>query len=225
MKINRILLSLSFLCLSVVMLLTIVDYNCFDMSFYQKEYIQNDTCTATGLNEDDLLDTTNVLFYYLHDERYDLNLEHVINGNMREVFDTREKTHMIDVKNLYQNAMSVRNVLLITSIVLLAVGLYLSKGRYIRFIYDGYKTGVSFLLLIIVCIAVIAIMDFNAFWLQFHYLFFTNDLFLLDPNTEILINMVPEQFFTDLVFRIIAMFISSLSVFYLLLRYLYKKVN
>ena len=132
---------------------------------------------------------------------------------------------MIDVKNLYQNAMSVRNVLLITSIVLLAVGLYLSKERYIRFIYDGYKTGVSFLLLIIVCIAVIAIMDFNAFWLQFHYLFFTNDLFLLDPNTEILINMVPEQFFTDLVFRIIAMFISSLSVFYLLLRYLYKKVN
>ena len=144
---------------------------------------------------------------------------------MREVFDTREKTPMIDVKNLYQNAMSVRNVLLITSIVLLAVGLYLSKERYIRFIYDGYKTGVSFLLLIIVCIAVIAIMDFNAFWLQFHYLFFTNDLFLLDPNTEILINMVPEQFFTDLVFRIIAMFISSLSVFYLLLRYLYKKVN
>ena len=164
-------------------------------------------------------------FDYLYDERDDLNLEHVINGNMREVFDTREKTHMIDVKNLYQNAMSVRNVLLITSIVLLAVGLYLSKERYIRFIYDGYKTGVSFLLLIIVCIAVIAIMDFNAFWLQFHYLFFTNDLFLLDPNTEILINMVPEQFFTDLVFRIIAMFISSLSVFYLLLRYLYKKVN
>ena len=225
MKINRILLSLSFLCLSVVMLLTIVDYNCFDMSFYQKEYIQNDTCTATGLNEDDLLDTTNVLFDYLHDERDDLNLEHVINGNMREVFDTREKTHMIDVKNLYQNAMSVRNILLIASIVLLAVGLYLSKEHYIRFIYDGYKTGVSFLLLIIVCIAILAIIDFNAFWLQFHYLFFTNDLFLLDPNTEILINMVPEQFFTDLVFRIIAMFISSLSVFYLLLRYLYKKVN
>ena len=129
MKINRILLSLSFLCLSVVMLLTIVDYNCFDMSFYQKEYIQNDTCTATGLNEEDLLDTTNVLFDYLHDERDDLNLEHVINGNMREVFDTREKTHMIDVKNLYQNAMSVRNILLIASIVLLAVGLYLSKER------------------------------------------------------------------------------------------------
>ena len=225
MKINRILLSLSFLCLSVVMLLTIVDYNCFDMSFYQKEYIQNDTCTATGLNEEDLLDTTNVLFDYLHDERDDLYLEHVINGNMREVFDTREKTHMIDVKNLYQNAMSVRNILLIASIVLLAAGLYLSKERYIRFIYDGYKTGVSFLLLIIACIAILAIIDFNAFWLQFHYLFFTNDLFLLDPNTEILINMVPEQFFTDLVFRIIAMFISSLSVFYLLLRYLYKKVN
>ncbi len=51
-------------------------------------------------------------------------------------------------------------------------------------------------------VAVWAAVDFNAFWINFHKLFFTNDLWLLDPAKSVLINMVPSQFFFDLVMRI-----------------------
>jgi len=54
--------------------------------------------------------------------------------------------------------------------------------------------------------------DFTSFWVSFHHLFFTNDLWLLNPETDVLIMMVPQQFFSDLVARIIIRFVSVFFV-------------
>ncbi len=224
MRKNKILFSISFFCLIISLLLTIIDINCFDESFYQKEYIKNNTTAETGMSEEDLWDTTEVLFDYLHDFRDDLNVQHEVNGTVREIFDSREKAHMVDVKNLYLNTIKVRNILAIVGIILFSISCLLSKKTiYISNMYIGYKRSVALLFSIIFAILIYAAIDFNSFWIQFHYLFFTNDLFFLDPNTEILINMVPEQFFFDLVMRIILMFISSVIVLFGLLYYLNKK--
>ena len=50
--------------------------------------------------------------------------------------------------------------------------------------------------------------------LNFHYLFFDNDLFLLDPNTSIMINMFPSAFFMHMVFMIIAAFALCAGLVY-----------
>lgn len=220
---NRILLFFSFFFLVIALLLTIIDYNCFDESFYRKEYKQNDTCIATGMNEDDLWDTTTVLFDYLKDTRDDLNVEHEVNGTLREIFDTREKTHMVDVKNLYLKTIQVRNALVVIGCIFFALTFFLAKKDFIHHMYISYQRSVAMLLCLIIAILIYAAIDFNSFWIQFHYLFFTNDLFFLDPNTEILINMVPEQFFFDLVIRIIIMFLISVIVLYVFFRILDKK--
>lgn len=220
---NRVVLFFSFFFLVIALLLSIIDYNCFDKSFYRKEYIQNDTCSATGMNEEDLWDTTTVLFDYLKDNRDDLNVEHEVNGTVREIFDKREKTHMVDVKNLYLNAMHVRTVFVVIGSILLVLSFILSKNDFIHHMYISYQRSVAMILCLIVAIAIFAAIDFDTFWVQFHYLFFTNDLFFLDPNTEILINMVPEQFFFDLVLRIIIMFFISVIVLYVFFRILDKK--
>lgn len=220
---NRVVLFFSFFFLVIALLLSIIDFNCFDKSFYRKEYVQNDTFTATGMNEEDLWDTTTVLFDYLKDNRDDLNVEHEVNGTVREIFDTREKTHMVDVKNLYLNAMRVRTVFVVIGSILLVLSFLLSKNDFIHHMYISYQRSVAMILCLIVAIAIFAAIDFDTFWVQFHYLFFTNDLFFLDPNTEILINMVPEQFFFDLVLRIIIMFFISVIVLYVFFRILDKK--
>ncbi len=226
MRKNKILFGISFFCLIISLLLTIIDLNCFDQSFYQKEYVQNNTSEETGMNEEDLWDTTLVLFDYLHDARDDLSVQHEVNGTVREIFDSREKAHMVDVKNLYLNTIVVRNVLAIVGSILFVVSVLLNKNNWITSMYIGYKRSLGLLFVIILAILIYAAIDFNSFWIQFHYLFFTNDLFFLDPNTEILINMVPEQFFFDLVIRIIFMFMFSVIVLYVLFYYLNKrKIN
>lgn len=226
MRKNKILFGISFFCLIISLLLTIIDLNCFDQSFYQKEYVQNNTSEETGMNEEDLWDTTLVLFDYLHDARDDLSVQHEVNGTVREIFDSREKAHMVDAKNLYLNTIVVRNVLAIVGSILFVVSVLLNKNNWITSMYIGYKRSLGLLFVIILAILIYAAIDFNSFWIQFHYLFFTNDLFFLDPNTEILINMVPEQFFFDLVIRIIFMFMFSVIVLYVLFYYLNKrKIN
>ena len=46
---------------------------------------------------------------------------------------------------------------------------------------------------------------------MFHHIFFTNDLWILDPATDMLINIVPEGFFMDTAARIALLF-GSLSL-------------
>ncbi len=40
--------------------------------------------------------------------------------------------------------------------------------------------------------------DFDALFIRFHQLVFTNDLWLLDPATDALIRMLPEPFFESM---------------------------
>lgn len=220
---NKIFSSIAFFCLVLSFLLTVIDYCSFDKSFYQKEYIQNNTMEDTGMNEEDLFETTDILLDYLKDKRDDLVTIQEVNGVEREVFDERETLHMIDVKNLYQNAIIVRNILTVVGIICIVVSIVLSKQEYASYLVTGYKYGVSLLIILIACILVYAATDFNTFWINFHELFFDNDLYLLDPNTEILINMVPEQFFYDLVMRIILFFFIGVFALYICLEFLKRR--
>jgi integral membrane protein (TIGR01906 family) len=54
--------------------------------------------------------------------------------------------------------------------------------------------------------------NFTLYWDYFHYIFFDNDLWQLDPRTDVLIQMVPEEFFYDLVVRIIFYFIGGMVI-------------
>lgn len=44
--------------------------------------------------------------------------------------------------------------------------------------------------------------DFSKYFVVFHKIFFSNDLWILDPSTDMLINIVPEPFFMDTALRI-----------------------
>jgi TIGR01906 family protein len=67
--------------------------------------------------------------------------------------------------------------------------------------------------------------DFNGFWMNFHYIFFDNDLFLLDPNVSIMINMFPSNFFFAVVFGIIVLFISMIVLLKILLVLLKHRIE
>ena len=114
--------------------------------------------------------------------------------------------------------MTVRNIAAAASAALLVFGLLKNRSSVWKTSYQGLKIGACSGLAFVGAIIVWALLDFDQFWLNFHYLFFDNDLFLLDPNTEILINMVPSTFFQDLVIRIILLFSGLILVIWLLLR-------
>ncbi len=214
MKISKIIAAVSGLFLMVALLLSVVDFCCFLKPFYYYEYSSGNQAQHIGMSEEGLNEATDVLLDYLKDKRDDIYVETEVAGTVREVYNQREKLHMIDVKNLYQKAVLVRNILAIGTIAGFLWLFFRDRDSFPSLLKEGLKHGLLCLLVVVAFTAVWAAADFDAFWLNFHYLFFDNDLFLLDPNTSIMINMFPSAFFMHMVFMIIAAFALCAGLVY-----------
>lgn len=67
--------------------------------------------------------------------------------------------------------------------------------------------------------------DFTKYFIVFHKIFFNNDLWVLDPRTDMLINIVPEGFFFDTAARIAMVFAGIVMVFFVGNLVLYKRAG
>jgi integral membrane protein (TIGR01906 family) len=175
---------------------------------YAREYEKLHRADYIGMREEDLGKVTQKLLDYTAGKADSLDMQAEINGEMREVFDGREKAHMADVRALYLCARGVRTGALIGAAVFAIAAFALGGKRTLKtccksflWVSLGYLAAVG-------AIAAFAAADFDAFWTNFHYVFFPgNDLWQL-YDYEVLIQMVPGEFFAALVARIIIRFIS-----------------
>jgi len=174
------------------------------LNFYTSEYRKLGVAEDIGISEADLEKATAILLDYTAGKRDDIVAEADFGGEQKEVFNDREKAHMIDVRELFLDARNAAYVALGAAAVLLVLLFLFSKEK--SAIFRGYRIGNYLFLAVFAAIALYAATDFSSFWTSFHHVFFTNDLWLLDPATGNLILMVPEQFFFDLVFRIVGWF-------------------
>jgi len=190
----------------VCALLSCVEFACFDRSFYDSEYRKLDTAHSIGMKHSALIEVTDQLLEYTEGKTEELSVKAEINGTKTSVFTKREISHMADVKALYLAARTVRNWMIPAILLLLAAAFFTVKKGKARLFAKSCITGFLIVGIIIGALAVWAAVDFDVFWTTFHKVFFTNDLWQLDPSKSVLINMVPSQFFYDLVMRIAGLF-------------------
>ena len=208
-------------CLILTSFLTCIDFWCFNDSFYKNEYSKLDTANDIGMSSKDLDKVTDVLLGYLKEKYETLDVSANINGTTREVFNEREMAHMVDVLALYKNVKIVRNVSFIIYLICFVYICFIGSCKYI---FKEYKNALKVFGFIIGFILIFCLIDFDGFWTNFHHVFFSNnDLWLLDPKTDILIMMVPERFFFDLCISIIVSIIVFLVFLYFILKILDKR--
>lgn len=191
--------------LPLVLLMTILQIYTFNLDFYLNTYEKNNVYATTGMNRNDLERATLKLMNYLKDKEDNLDIEAVIHGEKREVFGEREKLHMVDVKHLFLTGNSLKNTGIVFVVVSLIVILKYAKNPGREFCRSIVGAGVlpivfAFVLLILMQI------DFNKYFTHFHEIFFDNDLWQLDPNKEVLIQMVPLEFFIEISTKIFSWF-------------------
>lgn len=197
----------------IAILISCVEWVAMCRPFYSYVYKQLHTAKSIGMEDVALYDATDTLLDYMQDYRDDIVVKVEVHGVEREVFDERETSHMVDVKNLYQNVLLVRNACVILCILLLALLMYDNKKGTLEAITYTYKRFIVYFSLVLFTLITYAACDFTTFWTYFHEIFFTNDLWLLDPRISIMINMFPEPFFFAMVFAIAALFICILVCF------------
>lgn len=211
--------------LILIMLFTIIDQCVFDLNFFRSEFQKLESTKVIGISEKDLMSTTEVLLTYIKGDRDDLNISAVIKGQERQVFNQKETEHMGDVQRLYIVGHGLRNVGLLVLLLLILSIRYVAGKKYLRCWAGGYLVGSAIFLCLITAVFLAIFRDFQEFWNSLHSLVFTNDLWLLDPETDILIQIVPEQFFLDLVSRILSFFSIAVILVGILAYKIRKGVN
>ena len=193
-------------------ILDIIFYNCFNLDFYKNFYSKGSLTTNIGTTSDELINNTSNLLNYLNGKA-ELNTSW---------FTEKDILHMKDVKTLYNISFYTMIFFIAVFIISTILLMVLYKNHTMFYITRTFnKTLLAFVVLIIVLAGVISY-NFNSFWIKFHQLLFSNDLWLLSPDESNLIKMVPEEFFISLITTII-LHILLLFIALFVLNNIFKK--
>ena len=115
-----------------------------------------------------------------------------------DILNEKEQQHMLDVRNLTQSAAGMSKTHMTIAAVLAVIAAW--TGARLK---SRVKPGLIGALAAVTVIMVIVqnIMNqvsgggFEALFVQMHELIFTNDLWLMNPDTDILIRMMPQPLF------------------------------
>ncbi len=219
---SRKLIALLAPLIFVVLLLSSIYTYGFDKAFLYQVYQENKITEQLQIQETDLYYCTNILFEQIQGLRDDLACQVTIAGEKQEFFNQRESDHMVDVQGLYQASLLVRNISFGLALVIL-IGLAYYSRHFFFDLYQGIKLGYKGLIAGLLLIGTYFIIDFNNFWTSFHKLFFRNDLWLLDPEKDRLIQLVPQNYFEPLVYKVFFTTLIGLGLVYIVLFLINRK--
>jgi integral membrane protein (TIGR01906 family) len=191
----------------------------FLLQFYSYEFDKNGTPAQISVEKPELMRVTGEMLAYMHGDRDDLVVPAVVGGQEREFFNQREKDHMVDVRVLFDRLFLVRNVAFWT-LLLLIICMALLKHEILYVLARCAREAVAGLCLLILLLAGVIAFDFDGAFTVFHLIFFNNDLWILNPATDLLVNIVPQPFFIDIAIFIGALFTLA-SVLIILISSLY----
>lgn len=183
--------------------------------YYEKEYAKYNVTEDVRMEMDDLLDVTHEMMAYLRGDRDDLHVPAIVDGQPREFFNEREIAHMEDVRGLFLAAIAIRRACLAAIVAGIALLLAL-KADIRRVLPRMICAGTLLFFGILSALALIISTNFTKYFVIFHEIFFNNDLWILDPSTDLLINIVPEPFFVDTAARIGITYGISVALVFLL---------
>jgi integral membrane protein (TIGR01906 family) len=197
--------------LVITTLLTSVEIIAFNVNYYRNSFEKNNISEITGIDQENLEYVIKDMLKYLKNDKKSLDTKAVVNGEEREVYNEREKLHMVDVKQLFVEGVILRNFSFYLLLALILILIKKDKLWKINISKTLLYTGIVNNLILALFLLLISI-DFNKYFTYFHLIFFNNDLWILNPKTDILIQLVPEQFFFDTASKIIIVFAGTLTL-------------
>lgn len=200
------------LLISILLLILSVQYFTFNSNYLYNNMDKNEKISVSDYEK-----ISNEITSYLKNENDSLLFKVTLNNNEIDAFNKKEIKHMIDVKNIYLllNKLKYLSIIFILLIVILIRKKFLFNSIY-------YSNFISLLFLII--IGFFINIDFSKYFTYFHELAFSNDLWLLNPRTDLLINLLPLSFFIKISINIIKLFFISEIILSLTIYFIKKKV-
>jgi integral membrane protein (TIGR01906 family) len=179
---TNIILTLS---LVLILIFSPLLYLSTSHSFYQKE-IQKPNI-LNNIDQQEAQEISNQVILYFKDKT----------TLSEELVGSTAKKHMKDVK-LLRNALKY----LILISILTFISLTLIIKRNLKRISKIFMTSSIITILLIFLTFIITKISFTNAFTAFHEIFFRNNLWLLNPETDALIRVFSEQFFMDFIYEV-----------------------
>ncbi len=206
---KTILIPLVVASLAGCLLLSSVQLAAFDIGLYEKAYDKHGLQQMTGLSRTSYISLCENILIYLNGQRDHLYNKTMAFDGTRDLFNRKELLHMEDVKRLFIRGYWIRNLSFVALIVSLFIAIHFSMGNK-RLAGRLLLIGSIVLFFGALIIWFLLQGDFYQYFTRFHEIFFVNDLWLLNPKTDLLINMFPLEFFNDMAIQIILYFTVQL---------------
>ena len=128
----------------------------------------------------------------------------VVDGVEQDAFNAREIQHMEDCQRLFDLLRTLRLSLAVAAALLVLLSLILEWREKPARAGSIAPMWIASLILIVplAIFGIWAAVDFNSAFNFFHRILFTNDLWLLNPETDLLIRICPSGMFANLGLRI-----------------------
>ena len=204
-----ILLSFSVIAILLISSFEIAMYA--DFSVYQREYEKYDVLDDLDMKMEDVMYVTEEMMAYLRGDRDTLSVITTVEGQEQDFFNEQDRFHMGEVRDLFIGGLNIRTGAVVTALICL-VFLIASKACLKKILARSYQIALGITGAAVIFIGAAALIDFNAVFVQFHHIFFDNDLWLFDPAEDYMIRMLPEGLFADMVLRIGLLFVGSLLI-------------
>jgi len=160
---------------------------------FEKYYISR----ISGITDADLRQVGADIRHYINSGDEPLVVTTRIFGEKRDLFNNREIAHMKDVKQLVRGVYVLALVSAAYLAAMIIVGFGWQKARFVPALAKRLTWGGGLTLILMVVFGIAALVGFDSVFLKFHQLSFANDLWRLDPRTDYLVRIFPQDFWFD----------------------------
>lgn len=206
------------LCLLLILLITATQAVCFWIpNWWHNEYAKYDTPSNVRgeMSLDDAVHVTEDMLDYCIGRLDTLDdTEATIDGVTAPFFTDREKAHLADCRELFLKGIKARVIAcLLLAAFIIYIYIHNGKQNTARLLAVGYLSSLGFIAVLSAVIAVLCVIDFTRVFTEFHHIFFDNDLWILYPDKDNLINIMQEDVFSDAAMWIAGIWLAAAALF------------
>jgi len=185
------------LCLPAMLLTTSI---CIAVNFqglYEYGFSKYNIEQKTGLEDTELEKVAGGLIRYFSSGEESIDITVLKDGQPFVLFNQKEVAHLRDVKGLIQLDYWVMLWTSIYALLYAGANLFWRGQKYRQQLAQAVLYGSGLSLSLMLLLGLMALFNFKGFFLQFHLISFTNDLWQLDPTKDYLIMLFPQGFWYD----------------------------
>ena len=202
---KSLFITITSLLLPVILIITSLDILVRYDLIYEYNMESNDTPLQTGLSEETLRDTNDKIRDYFYGDQELLDVA---------IYSSKEILHMQDVKSLINFIFNFGRICSIIFCIFSFVLFYYFSVQLVSI----FKYSLYLFSCLLIFLGLGFIFLFNQIFLIFHQISFTNDLWILNPETDFLLIMFPESFFRDVAIMIVVLAILINLLLFLSIR-------